>query len=194
MKTLLLIATLFSTLTFAKTEKWVLDQSHTKIGFEIPHLVISTVEGRFKTFTGNLFFDTKNTSAKNFSVDVSIDAASISTENDKRDKHLRSADFFNVKKFPKLTFKSTSFRVKGKVIKIVGDLTIHGVKKTVTLTGKYLGSVSAYDVQRVAFKASTTINRKDFGLKWNDFVEAGPAVGDDVTISLRVEAKRAEDL
>lgn len=194
MKALLVLSMLFSTLTFAKTEKWVLDKSHTKIGFEISHLVISTVEGRFKEFTGNIFFDPKNTSAKNFSVEVDIDVKSIDTENDKRDKHLRSADFFDVKKFPKLTFKSTSFRVKGKVIKIDGELTIHGVKKSVTLTGKYLGSVSAYDVQRVAFKAETTINRKDFGLKWNDIVEAGPAVGDDVTISLRVEAKRAADL
>lgn len=194
MKALLVISSLLFSVAFAKTEKWQIDQAHSKVVFEIPHLVISTVEGSFKSFKGDIHFDEKNLKAKDFSTQVEIDASSISTENEKRDQHLRSPDFFDVKKYPKLTFKSSSFSVKGKNIKIQGKLTLHGVTKEVILKGKYLGSVMAYDVKRIVLKAETEINRKDFGLKWNDFVEAGPAVGDEVAIRLRIEAKRVADL
>ncbi len=195
-KTILAIAFLMglSASTFAKLETWVVDKAHTKVGFEIAHLVISSVEGKFTDFSGKIQFDPKNLKSNKFSFSADVNVSSIDTENKKRDKHLRSKDFFNVKKYPKMTFKSKSLTVKGKKLTIVGDLTIAGKTKKVTFKGKYLGSVEAYEVRRIALKASTEISRKDFGLTWNDFVEAGPAVGDEVTIDLKIEAKSKKDL
>lgn len=175
------------------SEKWTVDTAHSKVGFEIDHLVISSVEGSFDAFSGSLDFNPK--SVKSLKVDVKISAKSINTANSKRDKHLRSADFFDVKKFPSVTFKSRKITgIKGKNFNIVGTLEIAGVKKEVTLKSKFLGTVEAYDVKRVAFKAKTSINRSDFGLKWNDVIEAGPVVGEEVEIELKIEAKRLADL
>jgi polyisoprenoid-binding protein YceI len=196
-KTMLLFAAMIglSLQVSAKVETWVVDKAHSKVGFEIPHLVISTVEGKFTDFKGTIKFDPKNLkNTKDFSLNAEVNVATIDTENKKRDKHLRSKDFFDVKKYPKMTFKSTSFKVKGKELTIVGKLKIAKKEKTVTFKGKYLGTVTAYEIRRMVFKASTEISRKEFGLTWNDFVEAGPAVGDEVTIDLRVEAKSKKDL
>lgn len=164
--------------------KYDLDPSHSKVGFEIAHLVISTVEGRFGTYTGEVNVGKKS----DLSFNADIEVASIDTGIGDRDKHLKSADFFDAEKFPKITFKSKS--VKGdKNLKITGDLTIHGVTKEVVLEGKYLGSVKdGYGNDRLAFQANTKIKRSDFGLKWNKLIEVGPTVGDEVSISLKVEA------
>jgi len=192
---LAVVLALFSFSSFAKIEKWIVDKAHTKVGFEIPHLVISTVEGKFNDFSGTIMFDVKSQKdTSKFSLNADVNVASIDTDNKKRDKHLRSNDFFDVKKHPKMTFKSKSFKIKGKKLTIVGDLTISGKTKKVTFKGKYLGSVEAYEVRRLVLKASTEISRKAFGLTWNDFVEAGPAVGDEVTIELTIEAKSKKDL
>lgn len=197
-KSLILIAALFfSTFTLAKTETWIIDNAHSKVGFEISHLVISTVEGKFTGFKGELQFDAKAPlkSLKGFSIKADIDAATIDTANEKRDKHLRSPDFFDVKKNPKLTFTSTKIKSKdGKKFQITGKLTMAGKTKTVTLDTKYLGSVEAYEVKRVSFVGKTTVKREDFGLTWNDIVEAGPVVGSEVEIELRIQAKRKADL
>lgn len=209
---ILLVSTLLalSLNVFSKAEKWIIDAAHTKIGFEVSHLIISSVEGKFKTFSGDLMFDVKDTnkSLKDFSFGVVIDSNSIDTSNDKRDKHLKSADFFDVKKkgHEKIIFKSTKvISTDGKKFKVAGSLKMAGKTKPVTIDFKYLGSADAYDVKRIAFKGSLVIKRKDFGLGWNDgevsstnafgkVAEAAGAIGSEVEIEIKLEAKRSADL
>lgn len=165
-----------------------LDPAHSKVGFEIPHLVISSVEGRFTTFTGSV--DLADDFAKS-KAKVDVDLSSIDTGVGKRDDHLKSPDFFDVAKYPKMTFESTEVVGKPEAFKLKGNLTIRGITKPVTFDAKYLGTVGdGYGNQKAAFSASTKINRKDFGLTWNNVVEAGPVVGDEVTIDLRLQAGR----
>jgi len=170
--------------------KYILDQAHSKVGFEIPHLVISTVEGRFTKYDGEIELADKFTDSK---VTASIDVATIDTSNDDRDKHLKSADFFDVAKYPKMTFKSKKITGTPENFKVVGDLTIKDKTKEVTLDGKFLGVVKdGYGNEKAAFNASTKINRQQFGLKWSKAVEVGPVVGDEVTISLKVQGAKAK--
>lgn len=194
-KVLLITLVIFN--SSAKSEKWIIDTAHSKVGFEISHLVISTVEGRFTGFKGSVMFDVKDPlkGKAGFKIDATIDSNTIDTSNDKRDKHLRSADFFDVKKNPKIRFVTKKVATTdGKYFKITGELTMAGKTKSVTLDTKYLGSVDAYDVKRISFKATTRVKRSDFGLTWNDIVEAGPVVGSEVEIEIRIQAKRAADL
>ncbi len=189
--------TLVSTLSWAKAEAWVLDAQHSKVGFSISHLIISSVEGSFRSVEGTINYDPKNPvkDIKNFSVDVTIDAKSIDTGNQKRDDHLRSKDFFDVEKFPTVTFKSEKIETEnGKDYKVHGLLTLAGKSKKVILKTKFAGEADAYDVKRVAFKASTKIKREDFGLTWNDIVESGPVVGSEVEITITAQGKRKADL
>lgn len=168
--------------------KYQIDPMHSKVGFEVPHLVISSVEGRFNEYQGEFTLADKLEKSK---VSVVINSSSIDTGIKKRDDHLRSGDFFDAAKFPKLSFKSKSISGTPDALKIVGDLTIKGVTKEVTLNGKYLGSAKdGYGNLKAAFQADTKISRKEFGLTWNNFVEAGPAVGDEVTISLKVQGAK----
>lgn len=165
-----------------------IDPSHSKVGFEIAHLVISSVEGRFNQFAGEIVISDKPETSR---VNAKIDMASIDTGMKKRDDHLRGADFFDAGKYPDMTFQSKKITKDGSGIHILGDLTIHGVTKEVTLDGKLFGVVKDMSGNdRIAAQASTQINRKDFGLTWNKLIEAGPVVGDEVTISLRIEATR----
>jgi len=144
------------------------------------------VEGRFQKFTGKVELAPAFDKSK-FSVNV--ETASVDTGLAKRDEHLRSPDFFDVAKYPSLTFVSTLVKGKPDSFKLTGDLTIHGVTKKVTLDAKYLGAVNdGMGSEKAAFTAKTKVNRKDFGLKWGNMMEAGPVVGDEVTIELRVEA------
>ncbi len=180
-----------------KVEDYILDAAHCKIGFEVPHLVVSSVEGRFKTFEGSFSMSDKLTkdNAKNYKASVMVDTASIDTGIDKRDNHLKSADFFDATKFPKLKFVSTSADVDGeKKLKLRGDLTIKDKTKPIVFDVAYKGTVNANDKKRSAFKATAEISRKDFGLMWNDVVEAGPVVGDAVTITLNIEGIRKSDM
>lgn len=178
---------------FAQTAKWEagsykIDLAHSKVGFEIPHLVISTVEGSFRSFEGTL--DLKEKMDRS-SVTMSVDVASIDTAVKDRDDHLRSADFFDAAKHPKMQFKSTSVKGTPEKFQLVGDLTIKGTKKRVTFDGSYLGTVQdAFGNQKVAFTATTKISRKEFGLTWNNLVEAGPVVGDQVTIKMNIQAAK----
>lgn len=186
-------ALLISSLSFAAANpyqpgKYEIDTAHSSVGFEVQHLVISSVEGKFNTFSGTIDLSDKIEKSK---VDVTIDPKSIDTGNNKRDDHLRSADFFDVEKAPKMSFKSTS--VKGTLdnLEITGNLTMKGVTKKVTLKGKFLGNVKdGFGNEKVAFVADTEINRKDFGLNWNSMVEAGPVVGDKVTVRLKIQAAK----
>jgi polyisoprenoid-binding protein YceI len=165
---------------------YAVDAAHSKVGFEISHLVISTVEGRFDTVTGEIVMGKKFDDTK---ITASIDVASVSTGNADRDKHLKSPDFFDAAQFPKITFVSDSVSGPADRLTIKGEITIRGVTKPITLGGKYTGSVvDPYGNTKIAFYGKGTLSRKSFGLVWNKLVEAGPVVGDEVTIDLRIEA------
>ncbi len=169
-----------------KPGKYQVDTAHSKVGFEIPHLVISTVEGKFTDFSGVIQLDKKFNKSK---IDVAISAKSIDTANSKRDDHLRSADFFDVEKNSDIKFTSTSIKGTPEKFTVQGKLTMKGVTKPVTLDAQYLGTVKdGYGNEKAAFSAKTKLNRKDFGLTWNSVVEAGPVVGDQVSIDLRIQA------
>lgn len=188
---LTLAGTLFALSAQAKNIEaatYDIDPAHSKVGFEIPHLVISTVEGRFKEYSGTIVIDPKLDKS---SVEAKLEVKSIDTSIDKRDEHLKSADFFDAEKNPQITFKSTKVAGKPESLKITGDLTIKGVTKSVTLDGKYLGAVKdGYGNEKIAFDLKGKIKRQDFGLTWSQAVEAGPVVGDQVTISLKIQAAK----
>ncbi|HCR48871.1 MAG TPA: YceI family protein [Rhodothermales bacterium] len=170
-----------------------LDKSHSQVLFTVTHMGISSVTGTFKQMDGKVVIGSKGLSS--LSTEATIQTASISTQNDGRDNHLRSDDFFNAEKFPTATFKSKSIKVAGNNLTIVGDLTIRDVTKTVTLKGKYLGTVNSkrgdQTITKIAFEASTTIKRLQYGLKWNSLMEAGGlVVSDDVKITLSIQANK----
>lgn len=168
--------------------KYTIDPMHSSVTFEVPHLVISTVEGKFTSFSGNLEMDKAIEKSK---VDVSIETKSIDTGVGKRDDHLKSPDFFEVAKFPVMSFKSSSVKGTPEDFVIQGDLTIKGITKKVNLKSKYLGSVvDGYGNKKAAFIATTEISRKEFGLTWNSMVEAGPVVGDAISIKLKIQAAK----
>jgi polyisoprenoid-binding protein YceI len=178
----------------AQTTTWNLDTPHSTVGFSIRHMMISNVHGTFNSFQGTIKVNGEDPASA--AVDVSIDAGSIDTREPKRDAHLKSADFFDVAKFPTLTFKSRKVeKVAGGQLKLIGDLTIHGVTKEVTLDVDTLTPPvkDPWGMTRAAAHASATINRKDFGLVWNKALETGGVlVGDEVSISIDVEMVRQQ--
>jgi polyisoprenoid-binding protein YceI len=173
----------------AATSTWQIDPNHSAAQFAVRHLAISTVRGAFTKVNGTIQFDDKDVSKS--SVEVTIDAASVDTRVADRDKELRSDHFFDVEKYPTLTFKSTKVQQEtpGK-LKVTGDLTIHGVTKQVVLEveGPTAPVKDPWGNQRAAANASTKINRQDFGVKWNAKMDNGGwVVGDDVDITIDVE-------
>jgi polyisoprenoid-binding protein YceI len=167
---------------------FAIDTAHSKIGFEIPHLVISTVEGQFSKFDGSITIDKKLEKSK---ANLNVEVASINTDNKDRDDHLRSPDFFDAAKNPKLTFVVKKISGTPEDLKLTGDLTIKGKTKSVTLNGKYLGEVNdPFGNHKIAFTAEGKINRQEFGLAWSKAVEAGPVVGDEVTLKIKIEANQ----
>ena len=172
---------------------WNLDKSHSGVKFGIDHLVISEVEGTFKVFNGSLTSPTPD--FNNAKVDFTVDVNSISTDDEKRDGHLKSDDFFNAEKYPAMKFSSTSFKkVKGNAYVMEGNLTIRDVTKKVKWAVIYGGSVKdPWGNIKSGFKATSKINRKDFGLKWGSVTEAGGAVvGDEVRMIVNVEFAQAK--
>ena len=170
------------------TTTYSIDKAHSEATFQVRHL-ITKVRGRFSDFEGTIEFDGQ--SPERSSVNVTVQAASVDTSERDRDTHLRSADFFDVEKFPALTFRSTAItRKDDERSSVTGDLTIHGVTKPVTFDVTYLGKAKdPWGNERIAFEAEATINRKDYGLHWNAALETGGfLVGDDVKISLSVQA------
>jgi polyisoprenoid-binding protein YceI len=167
---------------------WQLDTAHTTVSFTAKHMMITKVRGVFRDVTGTIEFDEANPTAS--SVSVVIRAATVDTGMDRRDGHLRSADFFDAETFPTLTFTSTSVEQKGDRWAITGDLAIRGVIRTVVLDAEHLGIVPGMDGRRHAgFEATTKIRRSDWGLTWNMGLETGGwMVSDDVTIELEVAA------
>jgi polyisoprenoid-binding protein YceI len=171
------------------TTTWNIDPAHSVAEFKVKHMMISNVKGRFSKLSGTLFFDESDLA--NSHVDVSAEVASIHTGDDQRDAHLKSADFFDVEKFPALTFKSKDIRiVKDGELSVEGDLTIHGVTRKVgfAVEGPTPPSKDPWGNTRVAISATAKINRKDFGLTWNAALETGGIlVGEEVTITLEVQ-------
>jgi polyisoprenoid-binding protein YceI len=172
---------------------WNLDKSHSGVKFGVDHLVISEVEGTFKVFNGTLLSPTPD--FNNAKIDFTVDVNSINTDDEKRDGHLKSDDFFNAEKFPAMKFSSTSFKkVKGNAYVMEGNLTIRDVTKKVKWAVIYGGTVKdPWGNIKAGFKASSKINRKDFGLKWGSVTEAGGAVvGDEVRMIVNVEFAQAK--
>jgi polyisoprenoid-binding protein YceI len=171
---------------------WNIDAAHTSINFSVRHMVVSKVRGRFGKYSGTIKLDDGDLARS--SVEVSIDASSIDTGVADRDRHLRSPDFFDVERFPELTFRSRRIeRVDGTRYRAIGELTIRDVKREVSLDVEYGGrGRDPWGNERVGFVAKTSIDRKEFGLTWNQVLESGGIlVGDRVDIDLDVQAVRA---
>ncbi len=170
---------------------WDFDLSHSSVNFHVRHLMVSKVHGSFHTWGGSLVLDDEDITRSR--VEVSIDAASIDTREEKRDAHLRSADFFDAENFAKLEFKSTSVkRISDEELEVAGDLTIRGQTKPITLKVESNGQVKdPWGGTRAGFSAKASISRKEFGLHWNALLETGGVVvGDKIEISLEIEAIR----
>ncbi len=197
MKKLVLSIAAFAVTSWGLTAQtnWKIDNSHSKVGFMVTHLMVSETEGKFKIYEGTV--DSKSesdfTDAK---IDFSIDVNSINTDDEKRDGHLKSPDFFDAANHPKITFKATSMK-PGKTktaYTLVGDLTMKGVTKKVTLTA--IGATKTvkdpWGNTKYAFKIMGKINRKDFGLNWNAALEAGGVVvSEEVKIDITIELNKA---
>jgi polyisoprenoid-binding protein YceI len=188
---------LIASAAFAAPVKYTVDKPHSEIGFDVRHF-FSKVHGRFSDFQGTIVFD--ETDPANISVDASAVTASISTDNEKRDGHLKTTDFFDAEKYPALTFKSTKVTAAGKgKYKVAGDLTMRGVTKPVVFDAEFLGAGpvgsggQAWGI-KAGFSATTVVNRKDFGINWNKTLDNGGTVlADDVTLTLNLEANAAQE-
>lgn len=169
-------------------DKYSIDLAHSYAGFTVKHLVITNVKGNFTDFSGEINYDANDITKS--SVNVTIKAASINTDNETRDNHLKSADFFDVEKFPEITFASTKIEKSGDSFTMHGNLTIHGVTKEVAIPFDMTGKITdPWGKERIAFEGSTKISRNDFGMTWNKAIETGGVVvGDEVKIELQVEA------
>jgi len=171
---------------------WQIDPAHSQVEFSVRHLMISNVRGYFTGISGAIHLD--DGGIEGSSVDVEIDATSIDTRNTDRDTHLRSADFFDVEAHPTLRFQSTGIQRKGTALEVAGELTIRGTSRPVVLRTEELGTgQDPWGNERVAFRGETKVNRKDFGLTWNQALETGGVlVGDEVRIVVEVQGVRTE--
>jgi len=186
-KTILFMLMAIGSITM-NAQNWNLDNSHSSVNFSITHMVVSEVQGSFKKFTTKVEATKDDfTDAK---IDFTIDANSVNTDNEDRDKHLRSSDFFETEKYPEIKFVSTSIKkISGKTYELKGNITMHGVTKPAVFTLTFNGIIKdPYGFQRAGFKAKTTIKRSDFNLSWNKTLDAGGVVlSDEVNIELNVE-------
>ncbi|GAC1647302.1 MAG: YceI family protein [Gemmatimonadaceae bacterium] len=173
------------------TTTWKIDPSHSSVEFSAKHMMITTVKGRFTDFEGTIVTDSENPSRS--SVEATLKTASIDTRTEQRDQHLRSADFLDAERFPTISFKSTRVTGDKQRSTVVGDLTIHGVTKPITLEVTYEGrSKDPWGGERVGFSASGKLDRREFGLTWNQTLEAGGfLVSNDIKILIDVQAVRA---
>jgi polyisoprenoid-binding protein YceI len=172
----------------ATATKWVLDPMHSEVQFKVKHLVISTVSGFFKSFEGEL--DTENDDFTDAKISFSLDINSIDTNQSQRDEHLKSAEFFDAEKYPKISFQSTSFTKSGDdEYKLEGNLTVKDVTKPVTLDVEFGGAADDfYGNTKAGFEISGKINRKEFGLTWTGVTEAGAVVvGEDIKLLINVQ-------
>ena len=174
-------------LAFGQTATWNVDPSHSRAGFSVKHLVISDVKGEFDKLSGKAQVD--ETDLSKSSVEVTIEAASISTRDEKRDAHLKSADFFDVAKFPTITFKSTKVEAgKDGALTVTGDLTMHGVTKPVTLEGALTKAITdPWGNSRRGASFSGKLDRKAWGISWGKVTDVGAVVGDEVKLDIQAE-------
>lgn len=174
---------------YANAENYKLDPSHTEVGFSVKHLLISNVKGRFSKFSGTFEYDKAAKTLK--SLKIEIDPASIDTNEKDRDEHLRSDDFFDVKKYKKVTFvgEKSEFSTDGQNLKVTGKLKIKDKELPVILAVKINGEAEVEGVKKIAFTVTTEINRKDFGINWNKTLDkGGVAVSEEVKILIEGEA------
>ncbi len=167
---------------------YVLDPSHTTIGFVTRHAMVTKVRGSFEEYEGTATIDGANPSASTLNVDIK--AASINTRNADRDAHVRSADFLDVETHPEVTFRGTDFAIKGDVVEVTGDLTIRGTTKQITIPFEFQGlAIDPFGNKRIGFEGETTVSRADFGLTWNAALETGGfLVADKVVLEFEVSA------
>lgn len=172
----------------AAQSTWTLDPVHSNVGFEVRHL-LTDVEGEFNDFEGTIFYDAEN--PENSTVEVVVQAASIDTDNEKRDGHLRSEDFFAAEEYPTLSFKSTSVEPAGDdMLNVTGDLTIRGVTKQITIPVEVLGIMG----DKAGFATDFTVDRTEYGVTWNRAAEGGGTIlGDDVDVELDFEVDRVKE-
>ncbi|MCW3125185.1 MAG: YceI family protein [Bacteroidetes bacterium] len=190
MKKLFVLFTGLSLTAAATAQSWGIDNAHSSVNFAVTHMVVSEVNGNFKDFTADVKSEKPDFS--DLSTTFTIQTASVNTDNENRDKHLKGEDFFFAEKFPTITFKSSSVKkVNDKNLELAGDLTLRGVTKKVKWDVKYNGTIKdAKGVSHAGFKATTTINRKDYGVSWNKTLDAGGVtVSDEVAITVNVELK-----
>lgn len=184
---LIVVLALLSTTVFAQT-KWNFDKSHSEVGFSVTHMLITETDGFFKDYDGSIVSSSDD--FQNAQISFEAKTASIFTDNEKRDKHLRSADFFDAEKYPTIKFVGKSFtKVEGKNYKLVGDLTIKDVTKEVTLDVKYNGTINdPWGNTRAGFKISGEVDRFAYGLTWNAALEAGGlVVSKEVDLNIKIE-------
>ena len=170
---------------------WNVDPGHTAAHFSAKHMMVSTVRGTLGKATGTIDYDGK--SVQSIKVDISIDVTAVTTGNDSRDNDLKSANFFEIAKYPTLTFKSKRVDAAGPgAFKLIGDLTLHGVTREVTLNAEGPSPIlkTPNGQQRVGASATTTLNRRDFGLQYNRMIEAAPIVGDEIQVQIDIEATK----
>lgn len=191
-----LALTASASLAVAAPSNWTIDQPHTEVGFSVKHM-FSNARGVFRDVQGTIVFD--EATPANIKVDASVQVASVDTGNEKRDGHLKSGDFFDAEKYPTITFKSTKVTKAGKnKYKVTGDFTMHGVTKTVTFDGEFLGAGDMTmggknNGKKAGFTATATINRKDFGMTYNAVLDnGGIMLGEDVKIELNIEVNAAQ--
>jgi polyisoprenoid-binding protein YceI len=176
----------------AETARWDIDPDHSLIEFRVAHMVISKTSGRFRDYRG---FVEMNADAKTFkTIEATINAESIDTNHEKRDGHLRNADFLDVKQFPTIAYAMKTAQKEGDGYKVIGHLTLHGVTKEVVLTGTFNGvTQDPWGNTRAGFTADGKLNRKDFGIAWNKALDnGGLVVGNDIQIHLDIECIKAK--
>lgn len=185
----LLSAFLVAATALAAAETFVLDKVHSSVSFRIRH-VVSMVDGRFTDYDGKIWIDREKPAASK--VEFTIQAASINTGNEKRDNHLKSADFFEVEKYPTITFKSTKVEPKGDgVYDVTGDFTMRGVTKTMKFPVRHGGFAKLGKTEKAGFDLTLKLNRKDFNINWNQALDQGGWIlGDDVDILIGIEANK----
>ncbi|KGR82672.1 YceI family protein [Lysinibacillus odysseyi] len=171
---------------------WSVDSSHSSVGFSVKHMMVSKVKGAFEDYSATVTTEDL-ADLSNAAITFEIQTASINTQSEDRDNHLRSADFFNVEQYPTITFQSTNIEKDGEDYKVTGDLTIKDVTKPVTFDVSYNGrGTNPWGVEVYGFEAETKINREDFGLTWNAALETGGVlVGKDIKITVDLEVNPA---
>jgi len=191
LKNMFVLLVFISASIFAQT-KWEIDKAHSKVGFSVTHLVISEVDGFFKDYSGSVTTDKNDFSSAK--IDFTINTASIFTDDESRDKHLLSDDFFSAEKYPQITFKGKSMKkISDNKYKLIGDLTIRDVTKQVKLNVKYNGTIKdPWGNTKAGFKITGELNRFDYNLKWNAAIETGGlVVGKDVELVIDLELKKS---